>query len=210
MVNSRCPALTSLPSWKWRLSRIPAARARTSATLEASRRPGSSVVSGTTPGCTVMTPTSGAGGAPVAAACFLSPQAVRTATTPSSVASVDARRLVRGKRDWEDWRVVVMVSVFRSNRNKPARLIFAALPASNGTGPATASTSSPAAGRKTCRRKQHAILCDAPRPMQTGKPKWKITPRIQSFDLIMEKKTPPFPREPAAHMHQTIGSKTSG
>ena len=37
-----------------------------------------------------------------------------------------------------------------------------------------------------------------------------ITPQIQSLDLIMKKKTPPFPRKLAAHMHQTIGNKTPG
>ena len=62
--NSSWPAFTSLPSVNMRFCRMPAARARTCATREASSRPGSSVARPTACGATVITPTSAGGGAP--------------------------------------------------------------------------------------------------------------------------------------------------
>ena len=60
---------------------------------------------------------------------------------PSSVASVDARRIATGKKDRGEWNVV-MISVFRkyTRHGRSSRK----LPASNGTGPAAESTIRPA------------------------------------------------------------------
>src|SRR6188768_1126937 len=82
MRNSTCPARTSLPSRKMRCCTMPAARARTWATREASRRPGSSVTRPTSPVATRITPTSG-GGMPPPAGCaplLPLPQAARART----------------------------------------------------------------------------------------------------------------------------------
>src|SRR3954469_21807459 len=72
MRYSTWPARTSLPSRNRRSSTMPAARARTCATREASRRPGSSVTMPTSPAATRTTPTSG-GGMPPPAACGAPP-----------------------------------------------------------------------------------------------------------------------------------------
>src|SRR3990167_8333752 len=84
MRNSAWPAFTSLPSLNRRCCRMPAARARTCATREASSRPGNSVCKPTSPGATVTTPTSGAGMPPpggAAAGASALPQAISSTAT---------------------------------------------------------------------------------------------------------------------------------
>src|SRR3990167_7316204 len=73
MANRGCPAFTSLPSRNSRFCKMPAARARTCATREASRRPGSSVIRPTSPGLATTTPTSGGGMPPPGGAAGASP-----------------------------------------------------------------------------------------------------------------------------------------